>query len=324
MILACLTAAPVCLAVEFAIRSTANNKINARIEKVGELQAAIYAKIRLQGRLRALGRTASYFIPLGIFFAISRMYTWNHCTTYDNTVNIVVVFICIVGIQDLLNAGVQLAAILLAGQKSSSAAPSSSWRKLIMKMVMKEVLEIFLARKDSSSRVNPIDSNQSITGYTENAIRPGTALVPPTTETMASRPNSSLSPAPGQLASLSSQPETRLRPDGTVEEGKVRSEGDARLDRVSALHEKTMRGSGEFFQKRKAPASDPREELKGEEREDQDQDRKEEQEATPEKEEIVRAVVQCEPAGEKKGRSNSEEVLNAGEAVSNRNGAKSR
>ncbi len=119
---------------------------------MGELQAAVYAKLRIQGRLRALARGVSYLIPLCGFFAITRMYQWGRCTASESNINIVAMLMYTLVVQDpVVNSAVQYFALRFGGKKGTR------FHTAMMTVVLKEVKEI-LWEETRQDKVLPANS----------------------------------------------------------------------------------------------------------------------------------------------------------------------
>ncbi len=108
--------------------------------KASELQALVYRKLILQGKLRGLARLVSYLIPVGCFAAITLMYMWKQCSSRENTLYIVGMLVYIILIHDpVLNTGFQFAALQLTRRNTPCA---QRYRKLAMRLILKEVKEL--------------------------------------------------------------------------------------------------------------------------------------------------------------------------------------
>jgi len=117
---------------------------------LGEIQAQLYDRIKLQGRIRALGRAVSYLVEIICFIGVTQLYMLNKCDTSENIMAIVVTFIYAILIQDQFNTILQILFIAVMG---NSGKPEGS-KKILKQLILKEVWDLFPSAKNEVLPVN--------------------------------------------------------------------------------------------------------------------------------------------------------------------------
>jgi len=117
---------------------------------IGEVQALIYSRIKLQGRIRTLGRIASYIVITACFIGITKLYQINKTDTSENILAIVVTALYAILIQDQINAFIQILLICCMG----STGKPQGCAKSLKTFILKEVWALFPVVKQEIIPVN--------------------------------------------------------------------------------------------------------------------------------------------------------------------------
>ena len=142
ILLAYFTGSVLCFPLELAIRSSLEDSIRLNSSaKAIDLQSEIYEKLKVQSKLRVLGRVISYIIIPACFFGISSLFQLdNFYGSTGNILCIVLIFGYTIAIQDIVNGLIQIFVVFLSEKVQADGCA----KKLVTEVILKEVEEIMI------------------------------------------------------------------------------------------------------------------------------------------------------------------------------------